>query len=348
MSESKPISQFSHYRGGFNQAVEDNAMFPLAIGETSNAKIGAREISIYVNQLVLAALSGKADLEDLERLEENLEQEITRSTQKDAEHDRAIAELESEVQRLDDVNEEQQNQITTLQTQNWLVISDTPIANAADAQNAWVYNTNAQPREAVGVLDNSNYPNTATLWKFGISKGVETWIACGAGQFPDSVVDISQPDGENTAKLLIKYYNGTTQTITIDRIARDGNGNVIANTYATKTELNGKQNSSISLVEGSGAIDEASAQTNQPITGLLQKLWNALKFLYTLCNNQTQGGLGRFLGYYAGPGNMPYPGWSSEANVASSLAGQSAFADTYAKKTELPAPYASNPAALGT
>jgi len=68
MSDSKPISQLPYYRGGFQQAVADNAMLPVSIGEISNARISARELSVYTDQLINIALSGKAELEDLESL----------------------------------------------------------------------------------------------------------------------------------------------------------------------------------------------------------------------------------------------------------------------------------------
>jgi hypothetical protein len=61
--EGLRISQLPHYRGGFAQAVEDNAMMPLAIGEASNAKTGANEIAVYINQLVSSLLSGKTNFE---------------------------------------------------------------------------------------------------------------------------------------------------------------------------------------------------------------------------------------------------------------------------------------------
>ncbi|MDR3000558.1 MAG: hypothetical protein LBU89_04760 [Fibromonadaceae bacterium] len=72
------ISELPDYRGGFKQAVEDNAMFPVAIDEESNAKLGVKELSIYTSHLIQAALSGTAEQEDLERLK----QRVTQNEQK--------------------------------------------------------------------------------------------------------------------------------------------------------------------------------------------------------------------------------------------------------------------------
>ena len=73
---NKKISEMPNYKGGFSQAVADNAMFPVAIGEISNAKIGAGEISSYINRSILSALSGKAEQADLDRLADKVNSHI--------------------------------------------------------------------------------------------------------------------------------------------------------------------------------------------------------------------------------------------------------------------------------
>jgi len=76
----KRISELDYYRGGFPQAVIDNAMLPVAIGIATNARIGAAEISNYIDQTVTTkisnALDGLAEAEDLQRLSDDFESHV--------------------------------------------------------------------------------------------------------------------------------------------------------------------------------------------------------------------------------------------------------------------------------
>jgi len=69
--------------------------------------------------------------------------------------------------------------IQELFDQSWLVISQTPISTASDAQTAWVNATGTQPREGVGVIDQTD----GDLWKFGNVGGVDTWVQITSGTF---------------------------------------------------------------------------------------------------------------------------------------------------------------------
>ncbi len=71
-SDKVRISDLPHY-GSFADAVTNNVMFPLAQGSQFNARIGAADIAVYTEQLILSALNGVAELEDLNALRDDFE-----------------------------------------------------------------------------------------------------------------------------------------------------------------------------------------------------------------------------------------------------------------------------------
>ncbi|GBU23822.1 hypothetical protein R83H12_00440 [Fibrobacteria bacterium R8-3-H12] len=68
MADGLKISELDYLQGGMGAAVSKGAVFPMAIGNTANAKIQAADISGYISQLINSALSGYAELADIEQL----------------------------------------------------------------------------------------------------------------------------------------------------------------------------------------------------------------------------------------------------------------------------------------
>ncbi len=59
--------------GSFSHAVQNNVMFPVAQGSQNTARIGAADIATFMNQLILTALNGYAELTDLNALRDEFE-----------------------------------------------------------------------------------------------------------------------------------------------------------------------------------------------------------------------------------------------------------------------------------
>jgi len=234
--------------------------------------------------------------------------------------------LNAEIARSTAKDAEHSSDIAELFDQAWLAVSPVAIPDAATALSQWLAIKNAPAREGVAIIDQTN----GSLWKYGEGANGDAFfkIATGAmGIFTnDSLGGITGKEADGYVA-----WDGSSQ----------GNGKV----YGWENKASNIGN--IALENADEPPIDTPAMPNVGIWAAVQAIWKRLRALYATFNRAIANPLGGAIGSIMAT-TAQGPGFVSLYTVASSLAGQSAFADTYAKKTELPAPYASNPAALGT